>query len=133
MMTKVPGIVVMTHGKTGKELIASLEMIVGSTENITAVSLLPGQTPEAYLAEVRGILDEQDSNTILLVDLFGGTPSNCAASLSSKYNVEIISGVNLPMLIEAVQLRGIVNGEELRQQLVDAGCNGIKDLIKEMK
>ena len=132
MSTKVPSIVVMTHGTVARELIASLEMIVGATDNIFAVTLLPGQTPEAYLAEAKSILVKQDSKAILFVDLFGGTPSNCAARLSTQYDVEIISGVNLPMLIEAVQLRGIVEGEELRRQIVYAGRNSIKDLKSEI-
>ncbi len=132
MSKEVPGIVVLTHGTTGKELIASLEMIVGTTENISAVPLLPGQSPESYLNEIRHVLDEQVFDTILLVDLFGGTPSNCAAKLCFEYSVDVVSGVNLPMLVEALQIRGTVTGQKLRQRLVEAGRDGIRDIVFEL-
>ncbi len=112
----------------------SLEMIVGPVENIFAVPLLPGQGMEAYLAKIAHVLEAKDSEAILLVDLFGGTPSNCAASLFSQcqYNVEVVSGVNLPMLIEATQIRGALTGRELRQRLIDAGRGGIRDVVYEL-
>jgi len=130
MPEKKPKIVLMTHGRVGEEMIQSLDMIVGITEEVYAVPLFPGQTLERYVAQVSEILENQDVPSILLVDLFGGTPSNCASSLSAKYDVEIVSGVNVPMLVEAVQVRGLFNGEELRQQLISGGCNGINDLTK---
>ncbi len=132
MSTEIPSIIVLTHGTIGKELIASAEMIVGSIDNVFDVPLFPGQTPEEYLAVVKRVLEKQRPEAILLVDLFGGTPSNCSASLSSQYDVAVISGVNLPMLVEALQARGVVTGEELRQQLVDAGRDGIRDVIYEV-
>jgi len=132
MSTKIPGIIVLTHGTMGKELIASAEMIFGPIDNVFDVPLFPGQTPEEYLAVVKRILEKQRSKAILLVDLFGGTPSNCSASLCSQYDVEVISGVNLPMLVEALQARGVVTGQELRQQIVDAGRDGIRDVIDEV-
>lgn len=130
MSEKTPKIVLMTHGRVGAELIQSLDMIVGITDEVYAVPLVPGQTLESYVAQVSEILEEQDVPSILLVDLFGGTPSNCAGSLSAKYDVEVVSGVNVPMLVEAVQIRGLYTGEKLRQQLIAGGCGGIHDLTK---
>lgn len=132
MSEKIPKIVLMTHGMVGVELIQTLDMIVGITDEVYAVPLVPGQTLESYVAQVSEILEKQDVPSILLVDLFGGTPSNCAGSLSAKYDVEIISGVNVPMLVEAVQIRGLYTGEELREQLIVGGCSGIHDLTKIM-
>lgn len=130
-MLGIPGILIMTHGETGKELINSLEMIVGEIENVYALPLLLGEDVNSYIAKVRELLDKH-SNAIALVDIFGGTPSNCAASLTSCYNLEVISGVNLPMVIEAVQLRTTDKGEALRQKLVRAGQSGIRDIKKEL-
>lgn len=132
MSTEVPSVILLTHGTTGKELIASLEMIVGATENICAVPLLPGQSPESYLGEIRHLLKKQASDAILLVDLFGGTPSNCAAKLCCEFNVDVVSGVNLPMLVEAFQARGLESGRKLRQRLVEAGRDGIRDIVSEL-
>lgn len=128
MEEKKTRIVLMTHGKVGQELIQGLNMIVGVTDEVYAAPLTSGQTLESYLEDVSKMLEGQDTRSILLVDLFGGTPSNCAGSLSAQYDVEIVSGVNIPMLIEAVQIRDLYTGKELRQRLVEAGCSGIIDL-----
>lgn len=132
MSAKERKIILMTHGRVGEQMIEGLKMIVGITEEVYAVPLLPGMTVEEYMGQVSSLLDEQEEPSLLLVDMFGGTPSNCAGGLSSKYPVEVISGVNIPMLIEAVQLRGLYSGEELRQHLVEAGVIGVNDLSKIM-
>ena len=113
-------------------MIEGLKMIVGITDEVYAVPLLPGMTVEEFMDQVSSLLEGQEDPSLLLVDMFGGTPSNCAGALSSKYPVEVISGVNIPMLIEAVQIRGMYSGEELRQHLVEAGVTGINDLSKIM-
>ena len=131
LVSDIPGILIMTHGEAGKGLIKSLQMIVGETGDIYAIPLLLGESIEEYVAKVKEVLDKH-TTAIALVDLYGGTPSNCAASLTSKYNLDVISGVNLPMVIEAIQFRAKVKGEELRRRLVEAGQNGIKDIKNEL-
>lgn len=126
-------IILMTHGKVGQEMIQGLGMIVGITDEVYAFSLEPGQTVEGYLKEVSSLLADTSPAPLLLVDLFGGTPSNCAGALSARYNVEIVSGVNMPMLIEAVQIRDTYSGEELRQQLIEAGRSGVLDISELIK
>ncbi|MFB2022227.1 PTS sugar transporter subunit IIA [Pseudoflavonifractor sp. P01025] len=130
MPEKERKIILMTHGKVGEQMIEGLGMIVGITDEVYAVPLLPGMSVEEYMAQVSSLLEDQEKPSILLVDMFGGTPSNCAGGLSCKYPVEVISGVNIPMLIEAVQIRGLYSGEELRQHLVKAGVTGVNDLSK---
>lgn len=127
MMETIPKIFIMTHGNFGCELIKSLEMITGTTEGVYAVPLMPGDTPERYIASVEGIMREEKKG-IMLVDLLGGTPSNCAGKIASYCNVEVVTGVNLAMLIEAIQIREACSGEMLRNNLVEAGRNGIEDL-----
>lgn len=132
MSAKERKIILMTHGRVGEQMIEGLKMIVGITDEVYAVPLLPGMTVEEFMDQVSSLLEEQEDPSLLLVDMFGGTPSNCAGALSSKYSVEVISGVNIPMLIEAVQIRGMYSGEELRQHLAKAGVTGINDLSKIM-
>ncbi|MGO5023063.1 PTS sugar transporter subunit IIA [Lawsonibacter sp. LCP25S3_G6] len=132
MSAKERKIILMTHGRVGEHMIEGLKMIVGITDEVYAVPLLPGMTVEEFMDQVSSLLEGQEDPSLLLVDMFGGTPSNCAGALSSKYPVEVISGVNIPMLIEAVQIRGMYSGEELRQHLVEAGVTGINDLSKIM-
>ena len=132
MSEKERKIILMTHGRVGEQMIEGLRMIVGITDEVYAVPLLPGMTVEEYMGQVSSLLEVQEKPSLLMVDMFGGTPSNCAGGLSSMYPVEVISGVNIPMLIEAVQLRDLYSGEELRQHLVEAGVTGVNDLSKIM-
>ena len=132
MSEKERKIILMTHGRVGEQMIEGLRKIVGITDEVYAVPLLPGMTVEEYMGQVSSLLEVQEKPSLLMVDMFGGTPSNCAGGLSSKYPVEVISGVNIPMLIEAVQLRDLYSGEELRQHLVEAGVTGVNDLSKIM-
>lgn len=112
-------IIIGTHGDFGKELLKTAEMIIGPLENVQAFSLLPGMEMTEYRELILSSLDSEN-NYIALVDLFGGTPSNTIASFLMDYNFEIISGVNLPMLLEVYSN---LNGEEtceLKVRALDA-------------
>lgn len=92
-------IILGTHGRFGEELIKSAELIVGKM-NIQSVSLLPEMSFEDYLASAQTVLGAAEGKVISLVDLFGGTPCNVFTALSKKYHNEVITGVNLPMLVD---------------------------------
>ena len=92
---------ILNHGKFGEELIKSAELIAGKTDRIKAFSLLPGMSIEEFYDNVQSTIEE-DSPSIALCDIYGGTPSNVAMMLSAKYDFSIICGVNLAMLIELV-------------------------------
>lgn len=93
-------VLVLTHGDFGKELLRSAEMIIGPLKNVRAFSLVPEMSAEEYKEEVEEHLSGQEGEIISLVDLFGGTPCNTIMYLSQQYPMSIISGVNLPMLLE---------------------------------
>lgn len=124
-----PGIVILTHGKAGEELIRSARMIAGDTEKVVAVSLEDGEDPGKYFERVSEVLGVMPGDTIVMTDLFGGTPSNVAAALSRDYSIWVISGVNLPMLIEAVNLRASLKGKDLVKAIESAGKDGIKNVL----
>lgn len=92
---------ILNHGKFGEELIKSAELIAGKIDRIKAFSLLPGMSIEEFYDNVQSTIEE-DSPSIVLCDIYGGTPSNVATMLSAKYDFSIICGVNLAMLIELV-------------------------------
>lgn len=98
-------IIVATHGRFGEELVKSAEMIIGVTENVYNLSLLPEKSFEDFYGEVKQIFEKIDGPTIALVDLFGGTPSNVLTALTKQYDHKVLSGVNLPLLIE-VYMKG---------------------------
>lgn len=131
--SNIPGLVILTHGKSGEELIRSAEMIIGKMENVVAVSLMPGQDPPDYEEKVSKVLARMSGGALVMVDLFGGTPSNVAAVLSQKYPIAAVSGVNLPMLIEAATLRKSLSGQELAEAVLASAKNSIRDIVAALK
>jgi mannose PTS system EIIA component len=95
------GLVLVTHGRLASEFIRAMEHVVGPQERIEAICIGPEDDMESRrndIAEAIGKV-EQGDGVIILTDLFGGTPSNLAISLMKSDQVEVIAGVNLPMLI----------------------------------
>jgi PTS system mannose-specific IIA component len=121
-------VVIMTHGHFGEELFLSAEMILGKQGNVYSISVAPG----TVLTEVVDKLDEvikknAGKGVLIFTDMFGGSPSNIAFSYVGQPNVEIVSGVNLPMLLKAFS--GRMAGEalkELAESCGEAGKNSIK-------
>lgn len=101
------GLVLVTHGRLADELIAALEHVVGPQENIAAVCIGPDDDMEQRRAEILSSTHDMDNGdgVVLLTDMFGGTPSNLAISVMDNANVEVIAGVNLPMLIKLASVR----------------------------
>lgn len=101
------GILVVTHGRLASELVTAAEMIVGEIPNVTAVSIGWHDDPDEAQEEIRNAIErvEGGQGTVVLTDMFGGTPSNLSLAFLEKDRVEVITGVNLPMLIKLVSLR----------------------------
>lgn len=118
-------IIVGTHGKFGEELVHSAEMIVGKMENVTTVSLIPEWSFEDFMKKADEVLSQQEGDTIVLVDLFGGTPSNVFTALSKKYHHQVITGVNLPTLID-LYLK-VSNGSYDPETLVEETLTTLKE------
>lgn len=101
------GLVLVTHGNLAQEFIAAMQHVVGKQEQVEAVCIGPEDDMEIRRAEILEKAKSVNSGdgTIILTDMFGGTPSNLALSLMETANVEIIAGINLPMLIKLCSLR----------------------------
>ena len=101
------GMVLVTHGRLADEFVAATEHVVGPQECIRAISIGPDDDMEQRRTEIVRAVEEVDTGNgvILLTDMFGGTPSNLAISLLDRANVEVIAGMNLPMLIKLVKVR----------------------------
>ena len=101
------GMVLVTHGRLAEELISALEHVVGPQPNVTAVCIGPDDDMEQRRKEIleRTAKADEGDGVVLLTDMFGGTPSNLAISVMDKANVEVIAGVNLPMLIKLASVR----------------------------
>ena len=100
------GLVLVTHGRLAAEFKLATEHVVGKQERFEAICIEADDDMEARRADIAGALKRADAGqgVIVLTDMFGGTPSNLAISLMSG-NVEVIAGVNLPMLIKLASVR----------------------------
>jgi len=117
------GMVLVTHGRLAEELIAALEHVVGPQVNISAVCIGPDDDMEQRRIHILECVAkaEEGNGVILLTDMFGGTPSNLAISIMDKANVEVLAGVNLPMLIKLVGVRQTQSVQEAAHSAQEAG------------
>lgn len=127
------GIVLASHGKFAKELLNSVEMIMGPQDKIIALALDPDDDPmklseliKASVVEVEG-----EGGAICLVDLMGGSPSNAAAYMA-KEGMPVITGMNLPMLLELITIRDNPS-QKLVDEIIQTGRDGIIDIRKVFK
>ncbi|MZR29731.1 PTS sugar transporter subunit IIA [Sneathiella litorea] len=102
------GMVLVTHGRLAEEFVNATEHVVGPQTQVRAISIGPDDDMEQRRQDILAAVDEVESGAgvIILTDMFGGTPSNLAISVMEKANVEVIAGINLPMLIKLASMRG---------------------------
>ena len=121
------GVVVVTHGQLATELVNAAEMIVGDLPQFTAVSIGwhddVGDAREEIVRAVDRV--RGDAGVLLLTDMFGGTPSNLGMTFLEANRVEVITGVNLPMLLKLASLRGSQDLPSVARQIRDHGRNAI--------
>ena len=113
------GLVLVTHGRLAEEFVAAAEHVVGPQPRTRAICIGPDDDMEQRRQDILdaiGATDDGDG-VIVLTDMFGGTPSNLAISIMDKANVEVIAGVNLPMLIKLASVR---SGSDLQAAVAAA-------------
>ncbi|MBM3292904.1 MAG: PTS sugar transporter subunit IIA [Candidatus Aminicenantes bacterium] len=121
------GGVIVAHGKVGEEFLNALSIILGEAPNIEAVSIGWYDDVEESKRRIGAGLKrvDQRSGVVIFTDMFGGTPSNLSFSFQKDGQVEIITGVNLPMLIKFVSLQRSNNLREVARKVVDQGRKNI--------
>jgi len=117
------GVVVVTHGQLATELVNAAEMIVGDLPQFTAVSIGWHEDVNDARDDIAQAIERVHNGTgvLILTDMFGGTPSNLGMTFLEKDRVEVITGVNLPMLIKLASVRDHSNLETAAAQAQDAG------------
>ena len=122
-------LIVATHGKMSEETVNLTKMVLGESEQLDFVTFLPGEGPEDLIEKYKNIISKYKSEgTLFLVDLFGGSPYNAACRIvAEKENTDVITGVNVPMLLEVLDAREETNKvSELVETAKNSGINGIK-------
>ncbi|MEW5420447.1 PTS sugar transporter subunit IIA [Amorphus sp. 3PC139-8] len=101
------GLVLVTHGRLAEELKAALEHVVGPQERVATISIGPDDDMEQRRTDIVDAISAVDdgSGVVVLTDMFGGTPSNLAISVMRAGAIEVIAGVNLPMLVKLASIR----------------------------
>ena len=117
------GMVLVTHGRLAQELVNALEHVVGPQEHVAAISIGPDDDMELRRADIMNSVDGVDSGggVVVLTDMFVGTPSNLAISILDRANVEVLAGVNLPMLVKLASVRGDLELADAVTKAQDAG------------
>lgn len=119
------GLVLVTHGRLAEELRAAMEHVVGPQAAVATVCIFPEDLMETRREDIRasiGAVDQGDG-VVVLTDILGGTPSNLAFQLCDHRKVEVIAGVNLPLLVKLAKIRG---SEPLAEAVAHATAAGRK-------
>jgi PTS system mannose-specific IIA component len=129
------GIVVISHGRLATELLRASEIIVGKIENSVAVDIDPKTGMDEIRQAMEGAIRTVDlgKGVLLLVDMFGGTPSNIGLSFLGTHQVEVVTGVNLPMMIKLPMARAAMSLSELARHIQEYGQRNITipgDMLK---
>ena len=119
------GMLVVSHGRLAEALVAALEHVVGPQDHVVTVCIEPSDDMEQRRGEILAGIEavEQGDGVVLLTDMFGGTPSNLAISVMNSPDIEVIAGVNLPMLVKLASVR---DGKTLADAVADAQESGRK-------
>ena len=117
------GIVLVTHGNLAVELVKVMEHVVGPQDQLATVSIGPDDDMEKRREDILNSVQSVDRGlgVIILTDMFGGTPSNLAISIMEQAKIDIVAGVNLPMLVKLASVRSSETMPEAVTQARDAG------------
>ena len=117
------GMVLVTHGRLASEFRAALEHVVGPQSQVETINIMPDDDMEQRRKDILAAIHAVDSGTgvVLLTDMFGGTPSNLAISVMEGPKVDVVAGINLPMLIKLASVREEASLEQAVIQAQDAG------------
>ena len=117
------GMVLVTHGRLAEEFVAATEHVVGEQQDIRAICIGPDDDMEQRREDIVKAVEQVDSGSgvVVLTDMFGGTPSNLAISMLDRGNVEVVAGINLPMLIKMASVRKTKSLQEAVEEAQLAG------------
>lgn len=121
------GVLITTHGNLGNELIRAAELIKGSLKGVVHVSVDQTKGVEDLKKEISSAIKklDQGQGVLVLTDLFGGTPSNISLSFLKEGKVEVVTGVNLPMLMKLSEVREGLNLKDFAHYIKDYGKKNI--------
>ncbi|MBC2177032.1 PTS mannose transporter subunit IID [Listeria booriae] len=130
------GIIIGTHGESARELLKSTEMIIGKQDNVEFITFVPGENTDTLIQKFTEKLNDIDASdgVLFMVDLFGGSPYNAASQIAlPQEKMDVITGVNIPMLLETLSMRAVSGFDDLLNTALTAGSTGVKSLKQSLK
>jgi len=123
MGNNMVGVIIVAHGNLAEELLKSSELIVGPLQKMRAVSVNSKHGVEQAIKDIQMAIEEVDSGSgvLILTDMFGGSPSNLSLSFLSQKRIEVVTGVNLPMLLKLASYRDGHCLEEIKETVYTYG------------
>src|ERR1700678_344641 len=117
------GIVIVTHGRLGREIVSAMERMVGPQTHLRAVCIGPEDDIERRQREIAAAVKSVDlgKGGVIVTDMYGGTPCNLALTLLDRGKIEVLAGANLPSLIKLVDVRAKLPLEQAVKEAIDAG------------
>jgi mannose PTS system EIIA component len=117
------GLVIVTHGRLADEFIHAMEHVVGKQEQVEAIAIGPDDRMDQRRNDISAAVARVNTGegVMILTDMFGGTPSNLAISLLQEGRVEVVAGLNLPMLVKLARIRTDCNLHKAAAAAQDAG------------
>ena len=124
------GLIIVSHGEMGRELLIAAERIMGKQGQVRVISLKAEDGLETIKENIEDAMKDagMPAKKVILVDIFGGTPSNASLYFLDKYDLEIVGGINLPMLLTFFSSRNEMPAGELVRKMVDSGRKGVMDI-----
>lgn len=121
------GIIIVAHGKYGETMLRVAEAILGAQDDCAAIRVDAEHEVESAVRRLNDAVSRLDNGhgALVLTDMFGGTPTNLALSMLGKHKVEVVTGVNMPMLLKAFESRDGADLSELAKMAAEAGKAGI--------
>lgn len=124
-------VVLVSHGRLAEAVLRTAEMIIGRVEGVDTISLEPGMGPDEVTRSLRATMAAIPSGigVLALLDLFGGSPATaCARLLAESDRLEVVTGMNLPMLLEVLLNKDRLEGHDLARLAVEKGKEGVIDV-----
>ncbi|SKC35698.1 PTS sugar transporter subunit IIA [Maledivibacter halophilus] len=126
------GIIIVSHSNMANGIKDAVEMIVGEQENLFSVGYYIEDSLEDLSNNITNIIDNGECDEwIIFTDMFGDTPSNVSAVVTTQKNADVITGVNLVMILEILNMRKNHNKNEIIDQIVNIGKSGITTITKD--
>ena len=132
IQSDIPGIILLSHGPLASGLLGTMEMVLGTVDNVTALELEEGDHPEKYRMRIAEIAEAMPEKSVFLMDIFGGSPFNQVIQyfLENSKEIRAVSGMNLGMLIAAVNARQN-NDSDMIEEIAKMGKEAVINIGKQ--